>query len=521
MRRTKSHSTLGFDDLDPEAFKLAGVVKGRGLRQLPHAVADDRRLWAGALGMLAFRTAHEAGDYALNQVNMKRIFGLSKDRFYKFLKCLLESGYLRRHQPSKFAPDGSFSFTREELCLDPPPPGREGYAIWGARDFNSLHGLDMESVGVLVWLYSHAPGIEHTFWQINNRFEMPTATLKRRLQALVDRGLVERANNGRNERGEFTGPSYRLATGHELFVKRQSNATALPLKKQCGQAASNGVAANQDPETENPEPIHPDTPTSETHSNDCCTENSHDTEKEDIHVSFTRRTATWRQDLHATIQEEEDPEYDEPSRVWEPDYEWLDLDDFRADPELVDDLTEELPDEAMWSELRLATGGRIHPYFRGTPYLDEIRCWIASIAQSGDLSNFEAWQWLLGWTVRRVGSKDGKFLNDSGLILRPIPHMIQAGYWNDMLERLEDSDTSRLIDPELIEVQGDGYFRLCGESDVYLRQLLEMLEAEEDLGHRYSVSIKSGSLRNWSMVRQYVEIREKEYGILSGHEDYW
>ncbi len=128
--------------------------KSDRLGQLPHAVVDDRRLRAGSLALLAYRTLY-IGAFRLHHRDVRGKFarGLGEDAFHRELKALKTVGYINRWQPRRG--DGDYARAVENVNLTVAPQGREGYQQVPQTIFNG--SLSANEVAALVFLRSHAP----------------------------------------------------------------------------------------------------------------------------------------------------------------------------------------------------------------------------------------------------------------------------------------------------------------------------------------------------------------------------
>ncbi len=67
---------------------------------IPNLTANDEQLSIDALGMLVFLLS-KPNDWQVNVANLRKRFGIGRDRVYSLLKQLETAGYVRKTQPKK------------------------------------------------------------------------------------------------------------------------------------------------------------------------------------------------------------------------------------------------------------------------------------------------------------------------------------------------------------------------------------------------------------------------------------
>ncbi|MCB1511399.1 MAG: hypothetical protein KDJ36_10890, partial [Hyphomicrobiaceae bacterium] len=198
------------DDPSAEHSSQLGGSQGSVLRawgRLPNSVAEDLRLSAPALALLAFYLTKTA-DFFLSEAAAKRGLPLSKrargrkignHALRKQQNELIEAGYLQRSQPK--AQSGRFGKGVERVAL---PPGEYHRRVYESWQNGSLSGA---AIGVLI--YVRASNLGRSRKQIQYRFDASKSVVGKALRALMDAGLVLRI--GQRSKGQYESVIYRDA----------------------------------------------------------------------------------------------------------------------------------------------------------------------------------------------------------------------------------------------------------------------------------------------------------------------
>lgn len=198
------------DDPSAEHSSQLGGSQGSVLRawgRLPNSVAEDFRLSAPALALLAFHLTKTA-DFFLSEAGAKRGLPLSKrtrgrtignHALRKQQNELIEAGYLQRIQPK--AESGRFGKGVERVTV---PLGEYHRRVYESWQDGSLSGA---AIGVLI--YVRASNLGRSRKQIQCRFDASKSVIGKALRALMDAGLVLRI--GQRSKGQYESVIYRDA----------------------------------------------------------------------------------------------------------------------------------------------------------------------------------------------------------------------------------------------------------------------------------------------------------------------
>ncbi len=172
--------------------------------QLPHAVVDDRRVSAGSLALLAYRTLY-IGEFRLHHRDVRGKFarGLGEDAFHRELRALKTVGYINRWQPRRG--DGDYARAVENVNLTVAPKGRQVFQKVPQTVFNG--SLSANEVAALVFLRSHAPNYPVYVRCLAERFGWGQKMASRVLAQLAKKGHVKKVQQ-RYPTGEFAGIVY-------------------------------------------------------------------------------------------------------------------------------------------------------------------------------------------------------------------------------------------------------------------------------------------------------------------------
>jgi hypothetical protein len=183
---------------------------------LSNGLIDDSGIDMTALFLAAYK-ASRGPEFVLNQMHIKKRFGIGAAAFQSAIRQLKKSNRYGREQPrngriKQFAVD---HFANVQL-------GRPGYLIVHADWFAMFDDIEdrqarsdlVKAFAVLIFMRSQAPSFTVENWRISRRFNRTEPTVSKWLKLLVDKELIWQVGSDR-ERGRFVILQY---TAHDPDV---------------------------------------------------------------------------------------------------------------------------------------------------------------------------------------------------------------------------------------------------------------------------------------------------------------
>ena len=404
---------------DPAHFE--GISSTRPPRGLPKRVADDDHLPPEALALLAFRVGHNLGNYALNQHYMRKHFGLSAERFAKYVRLLANTGYLQRHQPRP-RPGGPYHYAQEAICFDPmPAEGRNGWDVWGKSDFDQLKGIDVALVGIYVFCCSLGRDTQIDARRIARRFAMSPKTARRKLAALAAAGLLVETS-GRGPNGRFLKNLY--------LIKRLA-----PLEQGWQRDKAQTIPADEAA-----------------------------TDDAAILEHFDERTRNLDRPTYQGL---------------------LDCLPSKTNPDDCEEALLTLPDSQVWSDCLRACGNRISISTpAGKQELcNVVRSWSIAISRYAEIEMASAYEFILGIITNRIGTRAGESLSSAELLRKTIPHRVfhfrrLGAAWPELMA----SPSASSLSSEMKSLNGKlEFFGLLGRDPSFGSKLQDAVDGNHKL----------------------------------------